>query len=63
MTEDVMLSAHGGLRLITLNRPKFNMMNIAMMDELNGRLEELLSDENLKCLALLKANTFAPEWK
>ena len=42
--------AHGVAR-ITLNRPKFNMMNIEMMNELNGRLEELLKDNDLKCLA------------
>jgi cyclohexa-1,5-dienecarbonyl-CoA hydratase len=41
--------AHGIAR-ITLNRPKFNIMNIEMMNELNGRLEELLKDNDLKCL-------------
>jgi cyclohexa-1,5-dienecarbonyl-CoA hydratase len=41
-----------GVARITLNRPKFNMMNIDMMSELNGLLEELLKDDELKCLAL-----------
>ena len=41
-----------GVARITLNRPKFNMMNIAMMAELNGRLEDLLNDNDLKCLAI-----------
>jgi len=41
-----------GVARITLNRPKFNMMNIDMMNELNGRLEVLLKDENLKCVAI-----------
>jgi cyclohexa-1,5-dienecarbonyl-CoA hydratase len=41
-----------GVARITLNRPKFNMMNIEMMNELNGRLEDLLKDKNLKCVAL-----------
>ncbi len=41
-----------GVARIRLNRPKFNMMNIDMMSELNGLLEELLKDDELKCLAL-----------
>ena len=41
-----------GVARITLNRPKFNMMNIEMMNELNGRLEDLLRDNDLKCVAL-----------
>jgi cyclohexa-1,5-dienecarbonyl-CoA hydratase len=41
-----------GVAQIRLNRPKFNMMNIDMMSELNGLLEELLKDDELKCLAL-----------
>ena len=41
-----------GVARITLNRPKFNMMNIEMMNELNGRLEDLLKDNDLKCVAL-----------
>jgi cyclohexa-1,5-dienecarbonyl-CoA hydratase len=41
-----------GVARITLNRPKFNMMNIQMMNELNGLLENLLQDDDLKCLAI-----------
>ena len=41
-----------GVARITLNRPKFNMMNIDMMNELNGRLEVLLKDQNLKCVVI-----------
>ncbi len=41
-----------GVARITLNRPKFNMMNIEMMDELNGLLEGLLADDALKCLVI-----------
>jgi len=41
-----------GIARITLNRPKFNMMNIAMMNELNGLLEDLLEDDGLKCVAI-----------
>ena len=41
-----------GIARITLNRPKFNMMNIEMMDELNGLLEGLLTDDGLKCVVI-----------
>ncbi len=41
-----------GVARITLNRPKFNMMNIEMMGELNGLLAELLEDNDLKCAAI-----------
>jgi cyclohexa-1,5-dienecarbonyl-CoA hydratase len=41
-----------GVARITLDRPKFNMMNIEMMDELNGLLESLLQDDDLKCMVL-----------
>ena len=37
---------------ITLDRPKFNMMNIEMMDELNGLFEALLREDDLKCIVL-----------
>jgi cyclohexa-1,5-dienecarbonyl-CoA hydratase len=41
-----------GVARITLNRPKFNMMNIEMMNELNGLFEELLKDDDLKCVTI-----------
>jgi cyclohexa-1,5-dienecarbonyl-CoA hydratase len=37
---------------ITLDRPKFNMMNIEMMNELNGLFETLIQDDDLKCIVL-----------
>ena len=37
---------------ITLARPKFNMMNIEMMNELNGLFETLMQDDELKCIVL-----------
>jgi len=40
---------------ITLDRPKFNMMNIEMMDELNGLFEALLRDDDLKCVVFYAA--------
>ena len=41
-----------GVARITLDRPKFNMMNIDLMDELNGLLETLRQDDELKCIVL-----------
>ena len=41
-----------GVARITLNRPKFNMMNIEMIDELNDRLEALKNKADLKCLVI-----------
>ena len=41
-----------GVARITLDRPKFNMMNIEMMNELNGRLEAVIRDEDLKCVVI-----------
>ncbi len=41
-----------GVARITLNRPKFNMMNIEMMNELNGLFEDLLTDDDLKCVTI-----------
>jgi cyclohexa-1,5-dienecarbonyl-CoA hydratase len=39
-----------GVARITLNRPKFNMMNIDMIVEINSLLEGLVSDQDLKCV-------------
>ena len=41
-----------GIARITLNRPKFNMMNIDMMDEINHLLEGFVSDQDLKCVVI-----------
>ena len=43
----------GGVARITLARPKHNVLDIAMMNELNGELERLLADRDLKCVVLL----------
>ncbi len=42
----------GGIARITFNRPKHNMLNIAMMKEFNGELESLIGDRGLKCLVI-----------
>jgi cyclohexa-1,5-dienecarbonyl-CoA hydratase len=42
-----------GVARITLARPKHNVLDIEMMNELNGQLEMLLADQALKCVVLL----------
>lgn len=44
------LEQAGGVARITLARPKHNVMNLEMMQELNGVLETLHADEELKCV-------------
>ena len=39
-----------GVARITLNRPKFNMMDIDMIVEINSLLEGIVSDQDLKCV-------------
>jgi cyclohexa-1,5-dienecarbonyl-CoA hydratase len=39
-----------GVARITLNRPKFNMMDIEMIVEINSLLESFVSDQDLKCV-------------
>ena len=41
-----------GVARISFARPKHNVLNIEMMRELNGELETLLKDSELKCLVL-----------
>jgi cyclohexa-1,5-dienecarbonyl-CoA hydratase len=41
-----------GVVRITLARPKHNVLDIEMMNELNGQLEMLLADRDLKCVVL-----------
>ncbi|MGA3113048.1 MAG: enoyl-CoA hydratase/isomerase family protein [Syntrophobacteraceae bacterium] len=42
-----------GVAYVTLVRPKHNVMNIDMMNEINSLLEALGSDDELKCLVIL----------
>jgi cyclohexa-1,5-dienecarbonyl-CoA hydratase len=48
-----------GVARITLTRPKHNVFNIAMMNELSGALEALAADEGLKCVVFLAEG---PSW-
>ncbi|MFO7712991.1 enoyl-CoA hydratase/isomerase family protein [Desulfosarcina sp.] len=48
-----------GVATLTFDRPKHNVLNIDMMNELNGQLEMLANDGSLKCV-VLAAN--GPSW-
>ena len=41
-----------GVARITFARPKHNVLDIEMMNELNGELEGLIADDGLKCLVI-----------
>lgn len=41
-----------GVARITFARPKHNVLNIEMMNELNSELESLVADNDLKCLVI-----------
>ena len=41
-----------GVATLTFNRPKHNVLNIPMMNELNGQLETLANNGSLKCVVL-----------
>ena len=42
------VTVENGLGTITLNRPPVNILNIAMMEEINGVLDSWIGDKNLK---------------
>lgn len=46
------LESAGGVATVRLARPKHNVLDIAMMKELNTLLKELSGDASLKCLVL-----------
>ena len=48
-----------GVARITLARPKHNVFDIDMMNELNGHLEMLLTDQALKCVVFFADG---PSW-
>lgn len=53
MTKTVQTSYSDGVARLTLARPKHNVFNIAMMQELNAALETLIADSGLKCVVIL----------
>ncbi len=48
-----------GVARMTFNRPKHNVFNIEMMNEINTELEKIVADDDLKCLVLLGEG---PSW-
>lgn len=48
-----------GIKRITLARPKHNVLNLEMMDELNNQLEAAIADTELKCIVL---QAEGPSW-
>ncbi len=48
-----------GVATLTFDRPKHNVLNIDMMNELNGQLDELAVDGSLKCVVLAAEG---PSW-
>ncbi len=53
MSDYIKFSIDNSVAQITLARPKHNVFNIAMMQELNSVLESVSKDENLKCLVIM----------
>ncbi len=50
--EHLSTSIDGGIATITLNRPPVNVLNMAMMGELNDAMESLVSRSDLAAIAL-----------
>ncbi len=48
----IVCETRDGVARITLNRPPLNILNIAMMEELNSALEGLLSNDEVKLLVI-----------
>ena len=50
--ENILLEKHEGVARITLNRPPLNVLNIAMMKEINQALESIQNDTSIKVLVI-----------
>ncbi len=50
--ESIELTVEDGVAELTLNRPDYNVLNIAMMEEINSALESLDSGSDLKALVI-----------
>ncbi len=48
-----------GIATLTFDRPKHNVLNIPMMNELNSQLQTLATDGSLKCVVLAASG---PSW-
>ena len=52
MAEFIKIENDGQVEKIILVKPKYNILDIPMMNELNAELEKIAADENLKCVVL-----------
>ena len=52
-SQTILTSYSDGVARLTLARPKHNVFNIAMMQELNAALESLIAERGLKCVVIL----------
>ncbi len=52
MTQFIHIENDGQVVKITLDRPKHNVLNIPMMNELNAELETIAADDELKCVVI-----------
>ena len=52
MAEFIKIENDGQVVKIILDRPKHNVLDIPMMNELNAELEKIAADEELKCVVL-----------
>ncbi|MCP4023964.1 MAG: enoyl-CoA hydratase/isomerase family protein [Desulfobacteraceae bacterium] len=52
MAQFLQIENDGQVARITLDRPKHNVLDIPMMNELNAELEKIAADEDLKCVVI-----------
>ena len=52
MAEFIKIENDGQVVKIILDRPKHNVLDIPMMNELNAELEKIAADDELKCVVL-----------
>lgn len=57
--QNVTVETRDGVARLVMDRPKHNVLNLDMMDEMCGRLDRLAEDGSLKCLVLLGQG---PSW-
>jgi len=58
-SKNIAVEIMDGVAEITLDRPKHNVFNLEMMNELHTELENLISDDTLKCVVIFGKG---PSW-
>ncbi|MDM8551871.1 enoyl-CoA hydratase/isomerase family protein [Desulfobacterales bacterium HSG2] len=59
MSRHLKIEKTEGVARLTFARPKHNVLNIEMMNDLNAELENLIADNDLKCVVILGEG---PSW-